>query len=205
MQGNRIISHQKNCLSIEKKNSTVRVMKKSQTGDISLIAVAVLVTIITITSIITSSLIKQNKPNSKIQTISHQPQLIFSSTSLSAGQPFDLIIKVNPNGSTFNAFRFDYSFDGSKVEFLNLSDISSHFERLFTSSLPLDTQISGTTVSILGAKTGTSFSGITDIDMVKVKMRVKSGVTGTVAFNWNSTTEVEDKTFTSQNANFTIK
>src|SRR3989338_3122634 len=46
--------------------------------------------------------------------------------SVQAGQNFDLILQVNPNNATFNAFELYISYDPTKVEFQNTAELSQN-------------------------------------------------------------------------------
>lgn len=134
-----------------------------------------------------------------------QPILVFAvSTPFKAGADFDLTIKVNPNGASFNAFEFLFTFDDAKVELRDPANLGNNITKLFTTSLPLTQSVTGNKILISGAKTGSPFSGTSDIDIVKVKMKAKTGVTGSVSFNWNAETAVESLTLDKRNGVFTL-
>lgn len=117
---------------------------------------------------------------------------------------FDLILRANPNGLSFNAFEFHVAFDESKVVLRDPDSLGSNFERLYSSRLPLTQRVEGNKIFISSAKTGEPFSGTNDINLVKVKMRVKSGAAGQADFTWDDKTEVEAKPLEKQNGSFSI-
>lgn len=118
--------------------------------------------------------------------------------ALQVGSTFNLILKTNPSNTTFNAFKLYVTFDASKVEFQNGTDpvqnISSSFS-LITKSYDVQTN----TMTIIGTNTSGGFSGTTDQEIARVSMKVKTGVTGDIAFQWGTATQLRDGLQVSKN------
>ena len=110
-------------------------------------------------------------------------------TPLASGQNFDLILKVNPNGASFYAFELYTSFDSTKVEFQNAADPA---QNISSSYLLVKSEVDSVNnlITIVGTRTGSPFSGSSDLPIARVKMRVKAGVSGDVVFNWGNNTKL---------------
>ncbi|MBM3283462.1 hypothetical protein FJY90_04365 [Candidatus Gottesmanbacteria bacterium] len=124
---------------------------------------------------------------------------------LRSGGDFDLIVRANPGDLPFNAFELHFTFDDTKAELRNLSDPGSNIERMFSSDLSLTQKIEGNKIVISGAKTGDAFSGNQNIDLVKVKMKLKADAVGTVKFVWDAATQLERKAITTNDGVFVLK
>lgn len=109
--------------------------------------------------------------------------------TLQAGQNFDLVLKVNPNGATFFAFELYTNFDPTKVEFqnmnnLNLNITSSH------SLINYSIDTASNLITIIGTKTGNGFAGNSDMELARVKMKTKTGAAGDINFTWATSTKL---------------
>ncbi len=134
------------------------------------------------------------------------PSLFFETnpTTLQASANFDLSLKVNPNNTSFNAFELYITYDSSKVEFQN---VSNQAESLNSSYLLVTKTVDATNnlITLIGTKTGTPFSGSTAVELAKVAMKVKAGVSGDIVFSWGANTKLGDNlTIEKQNGTFTV-
>ena len=101
-------------------------------------------------------------------------------------------MQVNPNNASFNAFELYFNYDPSKVGFQNTSNFSQNILSpypILNSSVDTNTN----SVTIVGTRVNGQFSGSTDIEMVRIKMKVMSGAAGTMDFYWSDTTRLGNK------------
>src|SRR3989344_5584460 len=134
------------------------------------------------------------------------PTLSYSTNpaTLQPGQNFDLILNVNPNGASLFAFELYTAFDPLKVEFQNMTNLPQNItsQYLLVSSLVDSTN---NMITITGTRTGSAFSGNANLEIARVKMKVKSGASGAINFNWNSNTKLgSDIAKELLNATFTV-
>lgn len=112
---------------------------------------------------------------------------------IQAGQNFDLVLKVNPNGATFNAFELYTTFDPAKAEFQDMANLANNISSpyiLINSSIDTTNNL----ITIIGTRTGDSFSGTADQEIARVRMRVLADATGDLNFIWdNNNTKVGNK------------
>lgn len=104
------------------------------------------------------------------------------------GKPYDLIMSVNPNGASFYAFELYFTYDPAKIELQGgnaTENISSNF-LVATSSVNTTTG----EVSIVGARTGTPFSGTDNQEIARLKVKVKAGATGEYKYEWKGNTKL---------------
>ena len=107
-------------------------------------------------------------------------------------QNFDLVLKVNPNGAEFHAFELYIRYDPLKVDFqeeVNLSDNIVSPYPLIISSIDPSTK----TVSVVGTRTSGPFTGDTDVEIARVKMKHKPDASGSLTFSWEENTKLGDK------------
>src|SRR3989338_503093 len=103
------------------------------------------------------------------------PILTFSTTTPITPCDFAVIARVSPDGVSFNAFDLSFTFDDTKVDLCNTSDLNSNFEKMFDSDFPFTKiTLTGNKIFVQGAKTGTAFPSNADSDLIKVKMRKKA-------------------------------
>ncbi|OGK27767.1 hypothetical protein A3C28_03895 [Candidatus Roizmanbacteria bacterium RIFCSPHIGHO2_02_FULL_39_9] len=119
------------------------------------------------------------------------PSLSFATepTSAEAGQNFDLVLKVNPNGSSFYAFELYFNYDPTKVEFQN----STQLEQNITSGFLIGQSSVDTTnhkITLLGAKPSTPFSGTAEQEIARIKLKLKESAAGEYQFNWLENTKL---------------
>src|SRR3990167_1095987 len=108
---------------------------------------------------------------------------------VNSAENFDLVLKVNPNNASFYAFELYAGFDPSKVEFQDNVNLAQNI----TSSYPLITKSVDTNsniITLIGTRTGSSFSGTVNQEIARVKMKVKSGVSGDMIFSWANNTKL---------------
>jgi|SRR3989344_3002710 len=116
--------------------------------------------------------------------------IALSPASPSQGQSFDLILQVNPNNTNVKNFTLFVKYDRSKVE---LQD-SINPNQNITSPHQLNTAFIDTVYDVvvaIGSKSGIPMSGSSEYELVRVKMRVKAGATGSMYFAWGSNSGVD--------------
>lgn len=120
------------------------------------------------------------------------PRLNFSvlntSDATQADKPYDLILKVNPNGAAFYAFELYFTYDPTKIELQS----GSAAENISSNFLIASSSVNTTTgeVSIVGARTGTPFSGTDNQEIARLKVKVKEGATGEYKYEWKNNTKL---------------
>ncbi|OGK25517.1 hypothetical protein A3D76_06110 [Candidatus Roizmanbacteria bacterium RIFCSPHIGHO2_02_FULL_37_9b] len=119
------------------------------------------------------------------------PTLFYSvePATVQSGQNFDLVLKVNPNGASFFAFELYTIYDPTLVEFQNNANLSQNI----TSSYILVKSSVDTTnniINITGLRTGSAFTGSANLEIARVKMKVKSGVLGDINFFWDGNSKL---------------
>ena len=148
-------------------------------------------------------LIKKNIPKPEVAipavtqqevTVSNMPVLSFAADPVPAGSgdTFDLILKVNPNGVDFHAFELYVGYDPAKVDFQDSAKPAANI----SSSYPLITSAvdsENTIISIIGTRTGSSFSGSKETELARVKMKKKADVADEIAFFWGETTKLGNR------------
>ncbi len=107
---------------------------------------------------------------------------------------FDLILKVNPNGASFNAFDLRVMYDPAKTGFQNESDLNANIveinpNRVISSQSRIDAQTHKITVVGL-REGGANFSGSSDIEIVKITMKLLPGAGLPVVFTWDNGTKL---------------
>ena len=132
----------------------------------------------------------KSRASAGVPTLSFVTNPILSS----ATGNFDLILRVNPNNATFNAFEFQFIIDPSKVDFLNKTDINSNIIEISPNKLLRDqtkVDLVNNKIIIVGFRDGdTGITGWTDVDMVKVSMKLLPGAALPVLFTWDSATKI---------------
>lgn len=142
----------------------------------------------------------------KLKAANGTPSLSFAVVpgTVQPGQNFDLLLNVNPNNVSFNAFELNISYDPTKVEFQNTSNLSLNigsYYPLITASVDTTNNI----ITVVGAKVGSPFSGSNGTMLALVKMKAKSGASGNMNFSWLSNTNLGQKIAKeSLNASFQI-
>ena len=109
--------------------------------------------------------------------------------SVTSSQNFDLILNVNPNNASFYAFELYTSFDPSKIEFQDNANLAQNITStylLVKSSVDTINNL----ITIIGTRTGSPFTGSSDIEIARVKMKVKANVSGDMVFNWGNNTKL---------------
>ena len=150
-------------------------------------------------------LFKKNDQTAKLT--SRVPTLSFSvePQSVRPEQNFDLVLRVNPNSASFYAFELYTVYDPTKVEFQNTVDLSRNIK----SSYPLIRSIidrSNNTITVVGTRLGNPFSGSGEIEIARVKMRVKKRAKGDMIFSWSSNSKLGSNIATEKlNSTFHIK
>src|SRR3989344_3077184 len=119
------------------------------------------------------------------------PTLSFSTnpSTLQEGQNFDLMLQVNPNNASFYAFELYANYDPNQVEFQNPTNLGQNITSSFI-LIKSEVDTSTNTITVVGTKTGSAFSGSTNMELARVKMRVISGASGSVDFNWSGITKL---------------
>lgn len=120
------------------------------------------------------------------------PSLFFATnpSSLPAGGNFELLVKTNPNGASFHAFELYISYDPTKVEFQN-SDLPQNIISSYNLVIrSVNTQ--NNTITIVGVRTQTPFSGSFEQEIAKVLMRVKPGALGNTSFTFGEASKLGD-------------
>ncbi len=105
---------------------------------------------------------------------------------------FDLIIKVNPNGATFNAFELYTNYDPNLVDFQDSANLSQNISSsyiLINSSVDTANNL----INIVGTATNNGFSGNSEMEIARVLMKVNDGVSGDINFVWDQRTRVGNK------------
>src|SRR3989344_4001233 len=133
------------------------------------------------------------------------PRLTYSiePANVNANQNFDLVLKINPNNSTFYAFELYTSYDPGKVDFQNTADLS---QNITSNYLLTNRSVDSTAnlITIVGTRTGSAFTGSTDQEIARVKLQVKSGATGDLLFNWGTNTKLAISPIEKVNGSFTV-
>jgi|GEM_PF-2300895 len=117
------------------------------------------------------------------------PKLSFATnpSPLVASSNFDLIVKMNPNGTTgFYAVSFVFTYQADKISFQNTQNLDANIvvldSLLTVTEKKVDT--AAHTIKIVGTRTGTAYSGSTDMDVAKVTMKMKTGAVFPAFFQW---------------------
>lgn len=112
--------------------------------------------------------------------------------TVKSDQNFDLVLKVNPNDAEFHAFELYVSYDPLKVDFqegVNLSDNIVSPYPLIISSIDPSTK----TVSVVGTRISGPFTGDTDVEIARIKMKRKAAPSESLSFSWGENTKLGDK------------
>lgn len=114
--------------------------------------------------------------------------------TINPGDNFDLIVKTNPQGSSFYAFEIYIAYNPDQIE------PQSGYPGNIKTSNTLIPNTSITTPSytfpLVGIKPMTPFSGTTDQEIARIPLRVKSTATGPVIFTITNTSKIGDGAFT---------
>lgn len=121
------------------------------------------------------------------------PRLFFSIPyqNVTAGNPFDLYLNVNPNSSPFYSFEFTFAYDSANVALANEADPVSNV-------LVLDDALIGKpivdpvahTITLRGTRTKTPYAGGEAIQLVKISFVMKPEAPFPLRFNWDPTTNI---------------
>src|SRR3990172_11939832 len=79
-------------------------------------------------TLILGGLFLYRKIGIKLKATAGVPRLTYSiePATVNANQNFDLVLKINPNNSSFYAFELYTSYDPSKVDFQNTADLAQN-------------------------------------------------------------------------------
>lgn len=128
----------------------------------------------------------------------------FDPASPSAAGDLDVIIKVNPNNTSFNAFELYFTYPDDKVEFRNTTDLAANIDSAY-SLITKTVDVASKTVSITGVRTGSTFTGLVPQEIARVTMKVKPSITGTAAFAWKPETKLgAELTVSKMDGSFTL-
>jgi len=132
-----------------------------------------------------------SQTGTRIKAAAGVPTLFYtiSPASVRPGQNFDLILMVNPNGASFNAFELYTNYDPAKVDFQNTANLSANI--ISTYVLINSTVDQGNNIiTIIGTKTGLPISGSANREIARVKMKVNNSAEGDMFFNWSGGTKI---------------
>ena len=150
-----------------------------------------LIGMLLILAIVFGALLFLRNTGTRIKAAAGVPTLFYgiNPTSVRPGQAFDLILRVNPNGASFNAFELYTIYDPTKVEFQDMNNLAANISSAY---ILINSNIDPTNnrITIIGAKTGSPFSGSANLEIARVKMRVISGAEGDMVFSWDGSTKV---------------
>ncbi|OGK25251.1 hypothetical protein A3D76_05430 [Candidatus Roizmanbacteria bacterium RIFCSPHIGHO2_02_FULL_37_9b] len=152
------------------------------------------VVLLIIISLIAGSVLLLKNKSSKPQALPGTPILSFSTDPISVGsdENFDLVLKVNPNGAEFHAFELYAKYDLAKVDFQSQDDLSQNIASaypLIISAIDTGNQ----TISVVGTRLGSAFTGSEDQEIARVKMKNISGSGAGLLFSWSEDTKLGDK------------
>lgn len=113
---------------------------------------------------------------------------------ISPGQPFELILQINPNLKTFYSFDLSFTYDHTKVSPQDAANVSnmviplSDDVKILTNNTKVDAV--NHTVQVMGIRENGKndpFMGNTPIDLVKVLFNMNASSALPVSFKWNDT------------------
>lgn len=141
----------------------------------------------------------------KPQAAPGEPILTFTvenNQQLHPGDNFNLLVHVDPNGTSYNAYSLQFSFDPAVIGLQNPSDVASNIEELYPNPI-VSKQLNGNTLIIEGGSINSSIS--TAMDLFRITMRVNPSTTATVAnIPWSDETQVMNFTLEKHNGSFSI-
>ena len=122
------------------------------------------------------------------------PTLTFASDPpiVNPGDDFNLILKVNPNGAEFHAFELYAKYDPTKAEPQDSVNPSANI----VSSYPLiisTIDSANATITLIGTRTGSSFSDNQDQEVARVKLKKKADTQGNLNFTWDENSKLGNK------------
>src|SRR3989338_1831110 len=126
------------------------------------------ITLLLIFSLIAGAVLLYRKIGIKPKATAGVPKLTYSiePVSVNANQNFDLVLKINPNNSSFYAFELYTSYDPGKVDFQNTADLSQNIvSNYLLTNRSVDP--AANLITIIGTKTGTAFTGSTDQEIAR--------------------------------------
>jgi len=156
-----------------------------QTGSASLILFLVLSLVAASVVVVKKNSNKKSQINSPAQSAVNSPTLSFSADPIapSVNQDFNLLVYANPAGKDFHAFELYFTYNTQAVEALEV-----------TSSYPLINSTidpSTGTVTIIGTRTGSPFSGTENQEVARVRMTKKSDQA--LKLEWRQHTKLGNK------------
>ncbi len=137
----------------------------------------------------------QYKQRSKASTI---PTVQFdfpAGTQISAGQPFDLLVEINPHLTTFYSFNLTFTYDVNKVAPKDLTNLMGNITAapqvtLLTTGTSTSIATGSGIIKISGIRQtggGDPFMGPNPIPLATVSFIMKPGATLPFSFKWDAT------------------
>ncbi len=121
------------------------------------------------------------------------PRLFFTvpGAKVEAGSNFDLYVNINPNSSPFYSFDLKFTYDPTKVNFVDEANPLSNVTML-DSAVVSEPAVDVLThvVTIKGTRTVTPFAGGEPVAIAKIAFVMKPETALPLQFNWDSTTNI---------------